>query len=147
MKKFLMLIAVVVAISFSVVQAQTTEKTSHYKAAEDYMLALDMEKTTNEGIDQMIDMQIKTNPALAEKRDAFKKFMQKHMSWSSLKEDYLKIYMSEFTEAELKDMTAFYRTPTGKKVAAKQNVIMMKSSQLGQDRMQANMQELIEMMQ
>ena len=138
---------VVIAVSCISVQAQTTQKTSHYKAAEEYMVALDMEKTTNEGIDQMIDMQIKTNPAMAEKKDAFKKFMQKYMSWSSLREDYLKIYMEEFTEAELKDMAAFYRTPTGKKVAAKQNVIMMKSSQLGQDRMQANMQELMQLMQ
>ena len=123
------------------------EKSSHYKAAEEYTLALDMEKTMNEGIDQMVDMQIKNNPALESKRNAFKKFMTKHMSWNVLREDYLKIYMSEFTEAELKDLTSFYRTPTGKKVAAKQNVIMMKTSQLGQDRMTANMAELMEMMQ
>jgi hypothetical protein len=115
-----MIVVVVFVMSFVHAQSQTTEKSSHYKAAEEYMLALNMEQTINEGIEDMVEMQTKNNPALAGKKDAFKKFMMKHMSWSVLREDYLKIYMNEFTEAELKDMTSFYRTPTGKKVAAKQ---------------------------
>ena len=147
MKKLAMLVVLVLIFSITNAQKDIKEKSTHYKAAEEYTLVLDMEKTMSEGIDQMVDMQIKANPALESKRDGFKKFMTKHMSWSVLREDYLKIYMSEFTEAELKDMTAFYRTPTGKKVAAKQNAIMMKTSQLAQDRMTANMAELMQMMQ
>jgi hypothetical protein len=134
-------------MSFAQAQSQTTEKSSHYMAAEEYMLALNMEQTISEGIDDMVEMQTKNNPVLASKKDVFKKFMQKHMSWNVVREDYLKIYMAEFTEAEFKDMTAFYRTPTGKKVAAKQNVLTIKTAQLGQDKMEANMAELMQVMQ
>ncbi len=143
------MLMVVLAFGMTMVYAQSEqmEKTSHYKAVEELMVAMRMKETVNESVSQMVDLQTKNNPFLGGKEEALKSFMNKHMSFEVLKEDYIKIYMSEFTEAELKDMTTFYKTPTGKKVAATLNSIMMKASQLGQDRMAANMEELQKLMQ
>ena len=127
--------------------AQTGEKSAQYKAAEDLMLAMNMPQNTNNGISDMAEAQAAGNPMLASKKDALKKFMLKHMSWEVMGAEYTKMYADEFSEAELKDMASFYRTDVGKKMAAKQNTITMKASQLGQDKMQAHMSELMQLMQ
>ncbi len=44
-----------------------------------------------------------------------KALFAKYMNWASLKDDMVKIYMAEFTAPELKELTAFYQTPVGKK--------------------------------
>ena len=69
------------------------------------------------------------------------------MSWEALREDYIQIYMEEFTEKELKDMMSFFKTDTGKNMAAKQTTLMMKGAQLGQNKVQEHMSELQEMLQ
>ena len=140
---------IVFVLSITTIHAQSTvkEKSPHYKAAEELMLSMNMEESINENISQMVDMQTKGNPMLANKKEAFKTFMLKYMSWKAIGSEYLKMYMDEFTEAELKDMTAFYKTETGKKMAAKQNVITLKAAQLGQEKIEAQMPELMKLMQ
>jgi len=146
MKKIVISACFICIVTIAQAQSPAKEKPSNYKAAEELMTALNMDKTVDEGVAQMMDLQIKSNPMLESKRDVFLSFMKKYVSWAALREDYIQIYTSEFTEAELKDLTVFYRTPTGKKVASKQNVIMMKGAQLGQERVQAHLSELQEMM-
>ena len=110
------------------------------------MTAMGIEKLTEDVMTQMLDVQIKSNPMLETKRSAMQAFFKKYMSWSSLKEEYIKIYQSEFTEAELKDITAFYKTPTGKKMAEKAGVLAIKGSSMGQQRVQEHLPELQEML-
>ena len=129
-------------------QAQTTPaKSSHYKAAEELMQTMDMKRNIEESLQQMLTLQLKGNPALQPMEASLKAFFSKYMSWEALKEDYIGIYMKEFTEKELKDMTAFYKTDTGKKLAAKQSTLTLQGAQLGQSKVQAHMGELQQMMQ
>ena len=51
---------------------------------------------------------------------------------------------SEFAEAELRDMIAFYKTPTGQKAIAKLPALMAKGAQIGQQRIQEHLPELQE---
>lgn len=132
-------------VSFANAQQQTTEKSSHYKAAEEMVQTLGMQKMVDEGMSQMVEMQLKASPILESKKTAMMTFFKKYMSWDVIKEDYIKIYMEEFTEKELKDISAFYRTTTGKKMADRQMAIMMKGSELGQKKVQAHMDELMEL--
>jgi len=145
MKKLLFLALVLCA--FSTVQAQTQPKTSHYKAAEDMLTTMNMKQTLDESINQMLAIQIKNNPSMQPAEATLKQFFGKYMTWDALKEDYISIYMNEFTEKELKDMTKFFNTPTGKKMALKQSTISLKGMQLGQEKVQAHMGELQEMLQ
>jgi len=41
------------------------------------------------------------------------------LRWESVKEDMISVYTQEFTEQELKKLTAFYQTPVGKKASEK----------------------------
>jgi uncharacterized protein len=129
------------------VQAQTPEKSKHYRAAEELLLTMNMKQVIDESLHQMLAVQLRNNPNLQPAEATLKQFFGKYMSWEALREDYIKIYMEEFTEEELKDMKSFFKTDTGKKWAAKQTTLMMKGAQLGQSKVQEHMGELQEMLQ
>lgn len=63
-------------------------------------------------------------------REAFEK--EAETSLNGLLSEIADVYMQEFTHSEIKDMIAFYETPTGKKMADKTGVIMQKSMSIGQ---------------
>jgi len=138
--------AVAVVLMAAVVPARADEK-SHRKTAEDLLKAMDVEKTMQASIDAALDLQIKANPGLARFKDVMKKFLTKHMSYASIKEDLIKLYVKEFTEDELKDLMKFYQTPTGKKFLKKAPVMMQKGGELGLKRVQENMPELKKMIE
>lgn len=127
-------------------QAQTPEKSKHYRAAEELLLTMNMKQVIDESVEQMLALQLKNNPSLQPAEATLKEFFGKYMSWEALREDYIRIYMEEFTEKELKEMKDFFKTDTGKKMAAKQTVLMMKGAQIGQSKVQEHMGELQEML-
>ena len=145
MKRMVMLLGLL--LTLVVVQAQTPEKSKHYKAAEELLLTMNMEQAIAESLEQMLALQLRNNPNLQPAEATLKQFFNKYMSWEALREDYIRIYMEEFTEKELKDMMSFFKTDTGKKMAAKQTTLMMKGAQLGQNKVQEHMSELQEMLQ
>ncbi len=115
---------------------------SQRKAAEVFLVTLDMEKMLTQSIDQMLALQVQSNPQLAPHQEKIRAFLTKHMGWAALKNDVINLYTAEFTEAELNEMNKFYQTPTGRKMVEKMPVLMTKGAQLGQSRVQANLPEL-----
>jgi uncharacterized protein len=89
-----------------------------------------------------VDMQIKANAQIAPFRQVMLDFFAKYMSWDAMKDDMAKIYVEEFTLQELKDLTAFYKTPTGQKAALRVPQLMNKGADLGMRRVQDHMPEL-----
>lgn len=123
------------------------DEKSHRAAAEDLLKAANTEQALQAAIDQTLAIQLKANPQLAPVKDVMKKFFAKHLGYSALKDDLIKIHMEEFTEAELKEIAAFYRTPTGKKAADKLPALMQKGAELGMKRVQENADELRRMIE
>lgn len=120
----------------------SADEVSHKAAAEGLLNSMNMEKLLTESVDQMLVVQIQQNPQLAEVQPQMRDFLIKHMSWASLKDDMISIYTAEFTEDELKELTAFYQTPVGKKAIEKMPAMMAKGAELGQKRVQDNLPEL-----
>jgi hypothetical protein len=118
------------------------DEKSHRAAAEEMLQACDMEKTMQATLNQVLDVQVKAHPDLLPVKDVLKAFLNKHISYPAVKEDLIRMYTAEFTEAELKEVTAFYRTPTGKKAVQKMPVLMQKGAELGMKRVQENAGEL-----
>jgi hypothetical protein len=75
-----------------------------------------------------------------------KGFMAKYCSWTALKDDLCLLYAREFTEAELKQLTAFYKSPVGLKLAQKQPLIMQTSMAIGQKAATDHQAELQQLM-
>jgi len=103
---------------------------------------MNMEIMLQESIDLSLNAQIQANPAIAPLKDVMNEFLEKYMSYDSLEDDLIKIYAETFTEAELKEINAFYLTPTGKKVVHTMPQLMNKGGELGMQRVQENMAEL-----
>jgi hypothetical protein len=138
--------AVAVMLVVTVVPARADEK-SHRKAAEELLESMDMDRLLKSSIDSSLEMQVKANPPLAKFKDVVKKFLTKHMGYAALKEDLIKLYAKEFSEDELKDLTKFNKTPTGKKFLKKAPLLMQKAGELGMKKFQDNKEELMKMIQ
>jgi len=140
MKSFLC--TLIMAVAFGQLTVVRASEQTHRQAAESLLALMDMDKLMNESVDQMLDMQVKQNPAIAPYKEEMKKFLTKYMSWASMKDDMIKIYTAEFTEPELKELLAFYQTPLGKKTVAKMPKLLAKGAELGQQRVQEHLPEL-----
>lgn len=133
----------VLAVGFLAIGARASaDEKSHRAAAEDFLKATGIEKTFDQIIDQSIEQQAKSNPMLVQLKPVLKKFMSQHFNYQVLKDDLIKIHMEEFTEEELKEIAAFYRTPIGKKAIQKMLPLQQKCSELGMKRVQDNIGEL-----
>jgi uncharacterized protein len=86
-----------------------------------------------------------TPPGLsnAETTEAFNGMLQKmvklfraEMGWSTFKEDYIKLYASQLTQAEISDLIKFYESPSGKSYLTKVPMLTQKSTEIAQTKME-----------
>ena len=96
-------------------------------------------------IEKTLEAQIKQNPEIAPLKDVMTKFFDKYMGWESIKKDIAKIYMKNFTDDEIKELIAFYKTPIGQKVATLVPVIGVEAAMIGEQRVEAHKAELTQM--
>ncbi|MEM6580357.1 MAG: DUF2059 domain-containing protein [Pseudomonadota bacterium] len=101
-----------------------------------------MEQALQQSVLQMLDVQLQQNPALAPYKGVILEFLNEHMSYESIKPDLLKIYSTEFTAAELREINSFYSTDVGRKTIEKMPTLMAQGSQIGAARVQENIGEL-----
>ncbi|GAA4034485.1 hypothetical protein GCM10022409_18590 [Hymenobacter glaciei] len=143
------------AFSYTPAQAQTSKpttatsapslvSTSHRQAAETLLTLVYPPGAFDKLVDQMLDMQLKQRPEAAAFEAEMRSFFSKYMSWNSLKSDIVEIYSRNFTETELRDITKFYQTPTGRKMSSVLPQLMQSSMEIGQKRVQEHLPELQE---
>jgi hypothetical protein len=130
------------ALLLTVAAPVFAETKDHRAAAEELLELLNTGKLMQDNLDAILAAQLKATPQLEPVQEELKTFLTRYISYPALKEGLVAIYTSEFTEAELREMTAFYRTPTGRKMVAKLPRLMQKSSELGLKRVQDNQGEL-----
>ncbi len=131
-------VVVLLSMATSLVYADAASE----REAEKLLGTIGMEESMKQSMSQIIDVQLQQNPALVPFREVMLKFLNKHMSWESLKPELLVIYTEAFTAEELREINAFYATETGKKTIEMMPVLMGKGAQIGMNRVQDNMQEL-----
>lgn len=112
------------------------------KEAENLLNMMGMKDALEKSIEQTLQIQMQQNPTLVPFKHVMMKFFEKHMSYDSLKPDMIKIYADAFTASELKELIAFYRTPTGIKTIEKMPQLMAQGGQIGAKRVQDNIGEL-----
>ncbi len=67
--------------------------------------------------------------------DKIMDLVKQEFSWEKMKDQYITLYADTFTEAELKDIIAFYKTQSGQAFIKKQPELMKRSMELAQKRM------------
>ncbi len=115
---------------------------SHLEAAQTLMRQLRLKEFLDQSLDANLEAQVEMNPRLGDYVDILRAFLVKHVGWDAVKDDMTRIYVEAFTEQELRDLIAFYDTPTGQKAVKLLPVLLEKGVSLGQQRFQANVSEL-----
>ncbi len=66
-------------------------------------------------------------------RGATRAWMTEDIKWSELEPKIVDLYVRDFTEAELREVIAFYKTPTGQKALKNLPLLMAECAKIGQD--------------
>ena len=117
-------------------------KPAHKKAALELIEALNMKQQHEDGLEQMINVQMEANPGLRAYRHIMKEFLVKYMGWDALKDDIVRVFADAFTRKEMKKLTKFYTSKLGQKAAKKVPELSQTGAMIGMQRVQANMAEL-----
>src|ERR1700748_269165 len=111
-------------LNFTQAKAQSNTQTfspSQLQAAEQYLIATGINTKFGAITDNIVEAFGNQMPEehRAAYKDVMSRFMHKYYTWDNLKGELDKIYAAEFTEAELKQLAAFFNTPLGKKYGDK----------------------------
>jgi len=88
--------------------------------------------------------QFKSNPELAPYEDVFKTWIDKVWAESDMGREFVRLYTESFTEDELRQVIAFYKTPVGQKTLQKMPELLQQGMAYGQRQAQAHLPELQE---
>jgi uncharacterized protein len=109
------------------------ESRGHRQAATDLLSLMKAAQSLETSTSAVIDAQIAMNPEMAPFRDILIQWVTKYFDWDVIGPQLVDVYMKTFTEAELRELVAFYRTPTGRKALARMPVLMEEGIRLGQE--------------
>jgi hypothetical protein len=108
---------------------------------------LDLAGNASAGVDLMLDAMEEQNPQLSEFRGVLQRWMRKIFSSEEAATAFARVYAESFTEAELRDVVNFMRTPSGRRFAAAQGELMRRGGEIGKRLAQENQGELMEMLE
>ncbi len=121
---------------------------SRKRVAEELLVVAHAQESFNETMEKALEGQSKILPE--ENRAAFvgamKDFINTYMKWEVIKSEMVNLYASEFTESELKELIAFYKTPIGQKILIKLPAITTRSMEIGTKILTDHKEELTQLM-
>ena len=146
MKRTLELSALILGLAItaqpSIAQAPSNEE-SHRAAVKELMTVTHVRELMDQSSETMLAAQVQQMPQLAPYAGILRDFYKEQMNWSVLEPEFTQLYLEVFTEAELKELIAFYKSPIGQKMLEKMPVLMQKSNELSGKRIQAAMPQLM----
>jgi len=125
-----------------VVQPPPENPEQHARAVRELFELMQMPKVIESTIDTMLAAHLQANPTLVPYAETMRSFLRELLSWESLEQEYVEIYMAAFTQREIEDMVAFYRTPTGQKAIQRLPELLQEGAEIGQARVRDHIGEL-----
>ncbi len=119
MKKFIIILLLALAITQSLIAAETSKN----ELTDNLIEAFDIQNSTSFNIDQIVDIIIKKEPQFTPYRDVLIKFYTKHLTWEAIKPMFEKIILMEFSEPDLVTINQFLANPAFKAWVATQGNI------------------------
>jgi len=139
---FLILPLVVCSVSLA-------DEATHREAAVRVLEITKADAAMKSGFQAMIDpvlasMRQRGMPEAAaqEVKEAFSQWFTEEIKWEDIKPKMVEIYVQQFSEAELKELQAFYQTPTGQKAIEKLPIVMQQGANIGREYAQSKGQIL-----
>lgn len=128
--------------------APADDDASHKAAANELLQAMQSQRTVDRLADQMGLIADRMNPPgrplaanpaddakLRESlRQQARDILKEQLKWETLEPMFAQLYVDTFTEAELKQLTEFYKTPVGQKLIDKQPELAQKFGRITQQK-------------
>jgi len=144
MKNIAMVLIASLLVASSGASPQVSGST-HEQAVVELFKIIGLEQTMLGGATAMIDAQVQSNPALAPYRDVLLEWASRYLTWDTMAPSLMKLHVEAFSESEIRDLIAFYRTPTGNKALTMMPELMQKGAAIGMEVAKAHQGELEEM--
>jgi uncharacterized protein len=117
------------------------------KTVERFLAITNMEQLYAQSLEASIAGQLQANPPLKDYEDILRSFMDKYGSYRALKPDLVRLYAETFSEADMQEAIRFYQTDFGKRFLGKMPELMARGNQIGAQRVQEHLPELVEKVQ
>ncbi|MGF1769533.1 DUF2059 domain-containing protein [Enterovibrio makurazakiensis] len=111
---------------------------SHEKTANELLDVMEINKILSESINATLELQMKSQPKMKPFEGTMRAFFSEYMSGESLRDSFTELYMNTYTEEEMKELIAFFKTPTGKKSIQMTAQLTAKGAEIGQKRVMEN---------
>jgi hypothetical protein len=138
-KPTLVVLAALLALGARPAAAQETLR---HELALQLLEAMRMPDQIQASVATVAATQARLNPDVPGLQEVLRDFLARYVTWDAMKEEYAEIYAGAFTEEELREMTAFYRTPTGQKLARSTPQLTRLGAELGERTLRAHAAEL-----
>ena len=122
--------------------ADTAFAESHLAAAAEMLEASGARETMEATVEATLQAQLAQAPQMAQFEEVMRDFFGKYMGWDNLSGEMIRLQAGAYTEAELRELTAFYRTPLGQKVRAVSPQLSAQGAAIGQRVAAEHMPEL-----
>ena len=145
MRRTLVLLGFAVALS-TPAAAQETARTiapSHMAAARELMGVVNAQQVAATAVEVMLEQQIETDPAMAPYRGAMLEWAREVFASDEARDAFSRLYAEEFSEEDLRALTAFYRTPLGKRLAESQGPLARRGGEVGRRLAESHQADLI----
>ncbi len=120
---------------------------AHRRATAELLEVMEVERSMVGGATAMTDVMLQQNPSLAPFRDVLIAWAEKTMTWERFQGRVVAMYAETFSEAEIRDLIAFYKTPTGKKMVLVGPQLTQQGAMLGAEVARENEDELRRMLE
>jgi hypothetical protein len=113
--------------------------------AEELLGLMNTEQVLRAAVAASVNAQVKAQPLLAPFLDVMNAWVEKVLTMKAIEPALARAYAELFTEAEIHQLTAFYRTPLGRRLAAVSPELTRRSAEVGSAVAEAHSAELREM--
>lgn len=115
---------------------------SHLAAAHELLEVIGGQAMMQDMMTTTMSMVMGQNPEMELFADIIETWFAEAMDWQAMAPRMAAIYAETYTEAEMKELTAFFRTPTGRKSLEKTPELMERGALLGNEMVDAHAPEL-----
>lgn len=119
---------------------------THHDAAIQLLVESGVEAAMITMREVMLRQQIELKPIIKPYEKVLREFLEKYTSFEALREDFAKLYMERFSELQLRQLVAFYQTPTGKLAVRELPQLLEVAGALGKRKVEEHMPELRQML-
>jgi hypothetical protein len=134
------------AVSPQVLGVQPAAASPREQAARDLFRLTFTPKQTEAGAEVMVAM-VRQQPGMAPYEDVIRTWYKRVVTPENLEGAVTKLYANSFTDDELRQLGAFYRSPLGQKALVKMPEIMRQAAEIGARLAQEHQAELQSMLQ